>query len=966
VSASIVIPVYNALEHAQACIESIYRARTGQSFEVIVVNNGSSPDVLAWLSREEERRPNLRALHFDDPLGFPRAINVGAREARHDLLVLLNSDTEVTDGWLDGLKDALATDSRIGVASPVTNRCGSEVQMDSQAKALYSHQASRYAARIRLRGELIFEPQRLVFFCVMIRRDLWRHLAGLDEGYGSGNFEDDDFCLRARLAGYQLVVARNVFVFHHERATFNANYLDHDGLMMRNQELFYDRASQWARSSEFVGRCEDESRLDASVIVPVIAGREAATHDSLMSLANQTMSGFETVLVAASHPELTRAVRDLDGRLRISVVEVAEALRDQPAKMIHLGLAAAKGEQIAYLPAGDIYYPFHLELLASILSTSSADFAYSMWTAVIDKGGRGSRVTLGASQLTLDQLVVRGWAPILCWMHSRTCVSGAPFHESMRTLHEWQFMPRIDQHRTVQYVPRVTCERRMASDHRPLEWPVEEIQQVAKAFVVTPGLTRRPSTTKPRGDRTTATRSRQTRLLREVPYHYAQQAYRAVVPLRWRYAFERQGRRLLGLPPILRTDALKLEAARQSFAKAILEASRLPRQPRPPGIFQFNIIGWDHLTQRPHHFARQFAARGYRVFWVDVKLKPPEKVNPALPPYELEPRILYIELPATNGSIYRLDWNADILATMEMAVAQIHAAYGTERTIQLVNFPKWAPLVSRLRDRFGWPIVYDCLDDQKSFAALYQQDAAEFEDELARNCELLVSSSRLLYKDRCGLNRNTILIPNAGDYDLFSSAVPVGLLEHLPRPIIGFFGAFADWLDLDWIERVARHFPHWSFVYIGREGFARRTALGKWKEATSSANVHVFPQVEPQKLAAYLAEFDVCTMPFKDLPMTQVMNAVKIYEYLAAGKPVVVPDLAEMRPLAERGLIASYRDHEHSFRVLEHAVNTRPTQDEINARRTFAAQNTWNHRITELISKLPLNSLERFEFVPSF
>jgi GT2 family glycosyltransferase/glycosyltransferase involved in cell wall biosynthesis len=979
-AASIIVPVYNALEFAQACVESIYRARTGVPFEVIVVDNGSSPEVRAWLSREEERRPNFRVLHFDQPLGFPRAINVGARQARYEFLVLLNSDTVVTDGWLDGLKNALATDSRIGVASPVTNSAGNEIQIDSDAAASYPHQARRYAARIRGRRKPVREPQRLVFFCVMIRRDLWERLAGLEEGYAAGNFEDDDFCLRARLAGYELVVARNVFVFHYERATFNINRLDHDGLMARNQLLFCDRASRWARSRDPFDRRAEKMQLNASVIVPVTGGPATALRDSLMSLANQTVSGFETIVVSASDSELTRTVRDLEGRLRISVVEVAETLRNQPAKLLNAGLAAAKGEQIAYLPAGDIYYPFHLELLASLLRNSASDFAYSMWSVVIDEEGQKSRGTTIASQLTPDRLVLGDWAPLLCWMHSRSWSSGARFDESLRAFHGWEFVLRMSHRAKILYAPRVTCERRIASDRLPSDSPVEELQRVMKAFpveepfqnerrvqcleaaesgrweealVVTPAATRGPSAPKSDTARRAPDRRRRRRLAGELAHRLAREAYRAVLPLQARHELERLGRRMLGLAPILRPDLLKLEAARQGLAKAILENDRPSRRPGLPDILQFNIIEWDHLTQRPHHFAKELAARGYRVFWVDVKLKPPEKISPAFPPRELEPGIFYVELPATNGELYNLNWDSEVLATMEMAIAQIRAACGIERAIQLVNFPKWAPLVFRLRDRFGWPIVYDCLDDQKSFAALYRHDGATFEDELAQNCELLVTCSRLLYQDRCGLNRNTVLIPNAADYNLFRSAVPTGLLEHLPRPIVGFFGAFSDWLDLDWIQEVARRFPHWSFVYIGRDGFARPAGHKRWKEVTAAANIHVFPQADLKKLAAYLTEFDVCTMPFQDLPMTRIMNPVKIYEYLAAGKPVVVPDLAEIRPLAERGLIETYRDHEHSFRVLEQVTKKRATPDEVGARQASAAQNTWTHRVAELISKFP-------------
>jgi glycosyltransferase involved in cell wall biosynthesis len=310
--------------------------------------------------------------------------------------------------------------------------------------------------------------------------------------------------------------------------------------------------------------------------------------------------------------------------------------------------------------------------------------------------------------------------------------------------------------------------------------------------------------------------------------------------------------------------------------------------------------------------------------------------------------VFYVELPATLSQLYQLKWDDAVLATMVMAVAHIRAACGIQHAMLLVNRPKWAPLVFHLRDRHGWPIIYDCLDDTKAFAAMNGHDGGDFEDELAERCDLLVASSRLLYQDRCKHNPNAIQILNAGNYDLFHSAVPAGLLNHLPHPIVGFFGALSDWIDLDWVGAAAQRFPHWSFVYIGRLGFASAAKREHWKTLTSAANIHVFPQADPQKLAAYLAEFDVCTMPFRDLPMTRIMNAVKIYEYLAAGKPVVISNIAELRPLADLGLIAMYRDYEHSFELLEQATQVPLTPEQTAAREAFAAQNTWSKRVDDL------------------
>lgn len=219
-SVSVVIPVYNAFEFVQGCVESVFASRTALRFEVIVVDNGSSAEVGLWLREAARRHTGLRIFHFDEPLGFARAVNEGMRQARGDYLVILNSDTVVEDGWLDGLRQAMEADTSLGVVSPVTNRCGNPLQTA----------AAKSAALTGMRRE----AQRLVFFCVMIRRALWERAGGLDEIYREGNFEDDDFCSRARLLGYELAVVEGVFVVHHERKSFDDNQLSHTESLIRN------------------------------------------------------------------------------------------------------------------------------------------------------------------------------------------------------------------------------------------------------------------------------------------------------------------------------------------------------------------------------------------------------------------------------------------------------------------------------------------------------------------------------------------------------------------------------------------------------------------------------------------------------------------------------------------------------------------------------------------------------------
>ena len=96
--------------------------------------------------------------------------------------------------------------------------------------------------------ELIEEPHRLFFFCVIIRRALWEMLGGLDEVYKVGTYEDDDFCLRARMAGWSMAVVPGVFVFNGESKTFQDNRIDRGEWLFRNEKIFLEKASRLSRA----------------------------------------------------------------------------------------------------------------------------------------------------------------------------------------------------------------------------------------------------------------------------------------------------------------------------------------------------------------------------------------------------------------------------------------------------------------------------------------------------------------------------------------------------------------------------------------------------------------------------------------------------------------------------------------------------------------------------------------------
>lgn len=789
---SIIIPVYNALEYARQCLESVYRAATSVQFEVIVVNNGSFPDVALWLSSEARRRAGLSVLSFDRPLGFSKAVNEGARRAQHDFLVILNSDAVVTDGWLDGLIAALGTDARIGIVSPVSDHCGPGPQLVSGPREASNHQ------------RLIEEPRRLFFFCVMIRRELWESLRGLDEIYQLGTYEDDDFCLRARLAGWLLAVDPNVFVFNHASKTFEENRIDHDEWLFRNEKVFLERASCLSRLLHPATPAK-RAVPSTSVIVAVPEATAGGLIDSLTSLANQTVAGFETVIVSMDKQELPGISTELERTLQIRRVTVPGNAQAGSGSLWNAGLAAACGEFLAYLPAGDIYFPYHLEILHQSLLASRCRAAYTAWSVSIHSPTRVSRAAIKEFEGRPERLLLGAWAPLVCWIHDRASMPPIGFRADLPSFSEWDFVLRLSQATKVWFEPAVTCERN--------RWPgkgsesVAEAESIMNAFPLAEQSARRD-----RLDFLAAVKGgvwEESLIVR-------------------RHETEHRARRLFRQKSAIQTSVRADEAAIDQALGRLAALHVTPAQPsgRLDFIF-FNILRWTDLTQRPHHFARGLAERGYRVFWVDVKLIPAEHSTGITIPRKLTGNVFEIQLPGFAGDIYHFPWSAPVLELITSTLDQLRKTSGIGEAVQLVNFPGWTPLAQRLRQQFGWPIIYDCLDDQYAFSELYGQQAAAHEAELSQSCDVLVTSGHQLYKAKLIHRKDAILIRNAADFGTFSAAGSHGLLIIFLGPWSGSSARLqTGWMWIGWMTQLADFLPGRSFMSAARALRAKKRKPG--------------------------------------------------------------------------------------------------------------------------------------------
>ena len=141
----------------------------------------------------------MRVLRNDQNLGFPAGVNRGIGEARAQVLALANNDVVVTPGWLSRLARCLA-DPDIGLAGAVTNRIGNEAEIEASYRT-YGELLAFAEERARLNAGVVRDLGTATMFCLAMRREVWERLGPLDEEFGLGTLEDDDYSARVRAPG---------------------------------------------------------------------------------------------------------------------------------------------------------------------------------------------------------------------------------------------------------------------------------------------------------------------------------------------------------------------------------------------------------------------------------------------------------------------------------------------------------------------------------------------------------------------------------------------------------------------------------------------------------------------------------------------------------------------------------------------------------------------------------------------
>jgi glycosyltransferase involved in cell wall biosynthesis len=248
--------------------------------------------------------------------------------------------------------------------------------------------------------------------------------------------------------------------------------------------------------------------------------------------------------------------------------------------------------------------------------------------------------------------------------------------------------------------------------------------------------------------------------------------------------------------------------------------------------------------------------------------------------------------------------------------------------------------------RFGEDIaIYDCADEITEFrqARMRQHAVVAMERELLGKVDAVVTTSQSLYDSKSPHARHARLIRNAAEIEHFRKASETRRkpadIKQLKKPIVGFYGYLADWLDWPLIEQVVREGAEFDWVFIGPT--TRNLA-----DLNVLENFHAPGKKPYDVLPDYLEHFACAHIPFDRTPLTVHVNPVKLYEYLAAGVPVVATGLPELKPYAD--IISITDDPKEYLDAVRRAINEdSPAKHAERADRV--AKETWDSRVDDYV-----------------
>lgn len=365
-------------------------------------------------------------------------------------------------------------------------------------------------------------------------------------------------------------------------------------------------------------------------------------------------------------------------------------------------------------------------------------------------------------------------------------------------------------------------------------------------------------------------------------------------------------------------------------------------------IIFFSEIKWQYLRTRKQQIVRRFPAD-----WQILFIEPFTAGKPNSFRLQWDKNVGFVTLPYFKNFPQR--WvqvlvSFKLVRAVVILGATLWAAWLIRRNgfqcaeVVMISNVYSAPLVRWFAKKR--PVIYDCNDNHLGFPLTPAWAEQYFHSVCARADRIVCASQSLAEIIPPAQQNKIIYIGNGVDSGLFlKNTAPVAtLIKFRPRPILLYIGAISEWTDFAALEKVAALHPDKMLIIIGPAVPAVRAPMDK---LLTAPNVQHLGVVKHDELPAYLAAADVCLIPLLKNDLTRFLNPNKLYEYFAAGKPVVSmalsPDLIALR---DQVFLAA--DAAGFAAQIEPALATAVTGAE--ERRRLAAANDWQEKAKQVVA----------------
>jgi len=344
----------------------------------------------------------------------------------------------------------------------------------------------------------------------------------------------------------------------------------------------------------------------------------------------------------------------------------------------------------------------------------------------------------------------------------------------------------------------------------------------------------------------------------------------------------------------------------------------------------FGAIPYTYRYQRPQHLAYELCKKGWKALYIELI----RSSFSSLLINKIQNSIFNVLISTTDNPNPTMQLPTD--KNKKEIVSFIKKLQLAKKTKFKLDHPFW----SFITEHFANPIIYDCMDDHESFEASNDEFVTLEKDLVKKSSAVIASSNALLEKMKKYSAKKTILIKNAGDYKHFATTINGHRPSTNDKQIIGYYGAIAEWFDEKIIIELAKQLPEVSIMLIGQVSHPTLVqAVSQYK------NITLLGEKPYKVLPNYLHMFNVCLIPFIINDLTRATNPVKIYEYFAAGKPVVSTNLPELQEY--KNIMYLAQSIQEFVEKVKKALNEK-NKDLIKQRQEIAKNNTWEKRGEEL------------------